>query len=305
MHCWTITTEPLAGNKLSEPKDQNERLVAYSPSPDGRLVAIFAYKQWGPGEPWVFDAQGRRIPQKAPDGVVIVRDLESGQDLAELLHNNSGRLFERVAWSADSQRLATFARPFDNAPQESGRITVWDVTKKDVLCQITEFAEKLSLSPDGSLVYCVFTGCQTSGTIGPDRPRTAVYRVADGSLVASRKLDCNQLVFSPDGKRIAASTRTDVELMDSSTLEAIWRSPGGEFNQIVFRSDGGEMAALGVDLSGLVRRFHVKAWSTADGTVLLDAPRMRALGLDYISFGKDGAIWTIDTSRWNRFALKR
>jgi hypothetical protein len=294
MHCWTVTTEPLAGKKVGEdrdgdtPYDRHELVLAYSPSPDGSMTSVFAIEQRG------FSSQ-----QPHPNGVVVVRDLESGQDVAELVHHNCGPVIERVAWSADSQRLATFA------PQAK-RLTVWDVTKRDVICRIAEFAEQLSLSPNGSLVYTVFTGRTTSGAVGPDRPRTAVYRVADGSLVGSRRIACNQLVLSPDGKHLATSTAKDVGLMDSLTLEDIWSSPGGGYRHFAFRRDGAELAAVGVNLGGLVATAQVKAWNVTRGTVLLDAPTNAGSGTTYgIGFGKDGAIWTYGPSHWNQFEPTR
>jgi len=290
MHSWTVTAETMAGKKVGEdrdgdtPYDRHELVLTYRVSPDGKLACVYAVAQRA------FSSERPR-----PDGVVIVRDLESGQDVAQLVHPMCGPVIERVAWSSDSRRLATFA-------PNTEQVTVWDVTKGDSVGRMKEFAEQLALSHDGSLVYTVFTGRTSSGTVGPDRPRTVVHRVADGSRVGSRKIACNQLVLSPDGKHLAASTVNCVALMDSLTLEDDWSSPGGGYNEIAFRHDGAELAAVGINVGGFVATAHVKAWSTSDGTVVLDEPTNAGSGTTHeVCFGKDGAIWTYGPFHWNQF----
>jgi hypothetical protein len=292
MHLWTNTTEPMAGEKVgtdynrSTPHDSHELALSYEVSPDGSLVCVYASKQ-----------RSFRHDRPRPNGIVILRDLESGQDVAQLVHPGSGATIPRIAWSSDSRRLATFAR-------KAEQITVWDVTERKTIGRINEFAEELALSADGNLVYSsVFTGKTTTGTSGPNSPRTVAHRVADGTRVGSRKIASSHLVLSPDGRYLAASTRNGVELMDSASLESIWNSPFGWCGDgIKFRPDGNELAAVSVDISGLWATGRVKAWAVVDGTVILAAATNAASGATSgVGFGNDGAIWTYGPSNWSRF----
>jgi WD40 repeat protein len=291
MFLWTTSTEAMAGDKAGTdhygdiPYDRNELVLSYNPSPDGRLVCVRAVEQ-----------RAFRSGHPMSDGIVILRDLESGEEIARLIHKGSGAEIQRIAWSGDSRRLATFAR-------KTEQVTVWDVTQPEPIGHISEFAEQLALSADGSLLYTVFTGNTTTGTVGPDRPRTVVHRVDDGSRVASRKAACSRLVLSPDGRYLAASTRESIELMDSSTLESIWSSPGmGSCSQVRFSPNGAELVAVSNNISGLVAAARVKAWKVADGTVLLDMPTDAASGSTFgAGFGNDGSIWTYGPSNWSRF----
>ena len=76
-------------NGSQDIKDRRRFNVAYLESPDGKLVCIHTVD--------------------LRDGLVRIRSLETGLDVAELPHEGSGRKVSLVAWSGDSQRLATFA----------------------------------------------------------------------------------------------------------------------------------------------------------------------------------------------------
>ncbi|MBL9082246.1 MAG: hypothetical protein JNK76_10600 [Planctomycetales bacterium] len=285
LYVWATTAEPYAGKRLPGSNMVGDLFaglaaeISYSVSPDGRWLCIHVYRN--------------RSLDPLADAVAVVRDLESGKDVAELKHPDGGLVIERVAWSGDSRRLATFARGTE-------KVRIWDVENYELIQELSEFAEVLALNRDGSLAYTTFTGATSSGTVGPDRPRTTVYRVDDGVRLARSTMAGRALVFSPDEKLVAAADRDSLVLMDPLTLQKKWSSPGGPFSHIVFRSDGAELAAVGHDYGGLVAKSWVKAWNTSDGKVVLNSPAPAG----GVRFGVDGSIWTYQGDRWNQFVPK-
>lgn len=260
LHSWSGITDPLAGPVIYFDDGENYRIrtVAYRVSPDGRLACVHP----------VSENCGTRDSE---DGVVLIRDLETGDDVARLAHAASQRTLTDVAWSGDSRRLATY-----NALWELPFVAVWDVSRQVRLACFRGLFHEFALSHDGELLFA------TSGS--PEQELT-LRRVADGVILRTRRFDSlGRMILSPDEKHllVIGSRRGEglyVSLLDSSTLREIWSSPCPGWRRVAFRPDGKELAvAWGGD--GLPFMWSwgsgsgVRVWDTARGTVVLDAPIM-------------------------------
>jgi hypothetical protein len=182
MHSWAITSEPMAGPRVgrfidgSIEYDRHKLVLAFRESPDGRPACIHVVGQtaFASGDP--------------RDGVVIVRDLETGRDVARLVHPDAGLRVDLVAWSGDSQRLATYG--------EDNTLRVWEIDSGAPCASLTTDVDWFALSHDGTVLF-------TSKLRRDVRPLSATLtarRVADGSVIQRREVEwLRWATLSPDG----------------------------------------------------------------------------------------------------------
>jgi len=277
MRNWSISTEPMAGPKIgtanhgSTEYDRHKLVLAYSESPDGRLACVHAVGQ---------TSYSHEDPR---DGIVVIRDLETGHDVARLVHPDAGLKVELVAWSGDSKRLATHT--------EDNTITFWEIGNQSQLNRVMLDVDWFALSRDGTVM---FTSTRLQEVKQRLRFRLTVLRIADGSVIQSRDLQYLQSVFlSPNEMYIAAVTYPGISLLDSSTLETLWFSSlPGQVASVAFREDSLELVAVwGIPNEIYGSRAGIKAWETATGTIVL---KQKGLGYSestrLLGFCGDGRI---------------
>jgi WD40 repeat protein len=112
-----------------------------SSSAEGELLAYKAHES----EVYdaIFNPDGTRIASTGNDGMVIVRDSESGESLLSLPGRSDDVFF--AAYSPDSQRLA--------AANAKGGVSIWDATSGQELLDLrgdTEDFTAVTFNPDGS-----------------------------------------------------------------------------------------------------------------------------------------------------------
>lgn len=285
-HVWPAAGEPLAGDATggvrtngSRRYDLHELTIAFTIGPAGRYVCVHPA-----GE------NSRKIGD-SNDGVALVRDVATGNEIQRLVHSGWGRVVDRVVWSPDGKRLATYS-----SYHRTGRyvIRVWEIDSARQLAEIEGIFDRFLFSEDGAQLYV-----QTER----HPQQLAVYQLegsGSGEQLASRRIDgMRSFSLSPDGAWIAAvcaaqsrwGGRGDsVLLLDASTLAQRWESHcTGAIQRTAFRSDSGELAAAWfVPNEMFGSSAEVKAWDTADGTVVLADSGLPLSGGLY--YREDGAI---------------
>ncbi len=263
-HLWPANDEPLAGRATGGTRtegtihyDLHELDVAFTLSPEGSRVCIHTTHQ----NASQFD--------DVQNGIVILRDVASGDEIRRFEHVDWGRVVDKVVWSPDGTRLATFS----SYNRLGYMIRVWDVATGEQVTEIQGIFEQFRFSEDASKLI----------TLTEFYPEVLqVFDADDGELVSSRQ-QANMRSFhvSPDGNSIAvvrapsglfAGNRDRIELLDAATLEPRWTaSVPGAAGLIVFRPDNGEIAATWyIPNEFFGSEGGVMAFDAADGDVVLD-----------------------------------
>jgi WD40 repeat protein len=206
---WDATT----GQELLNLPHNNDGAVALAFSPDGKILLTGSsdtiWRLWdtstgavlrvGYGhasliEGVAFDPSGTRFATASEDGLAKVWDTATGRELVTLAGHASGLI--GVAFSADGNRLFTVSRAYD--------VKVWDVSPTAggewlVLAGHTDRVMKSIYSPDGTLIATasVDNTVKIWDAVTGQEIRTLGGEFTDGIWDIS---------FSPDGKRIVAST---------------------------------------------------------------------------------------------------
>jgi WD40 repeat protein len=180
--------------------------------------------------------------------VVVLWDAATGRRLLTL----PGQLPDAVAFSPDGGQVA--ASTFDNA------VTVWDARTGKVVRTLAKQAAALSneavaFSPDGQLLALA----------GTDRA-VKVWDLATGRRVLTLPGEdlCHGLAFSPDGRRLASSSKGAVLLWDTKSGKPVLtcRGHGKWACGVAFSPDGARLASAGQDRT-------VRVWDAATGKELL------------------------------------
>jgi hypothetical protein len=254
---WVNDEDPLAGRALEEGYQWRRRFqLAQLISPDGRLAANYPVEQ-----------HGERHGDARVEGTVVIRDLETGEDVASLIHPNTPPILQQVAWSGDSRRLATCLE---------NEATIWSVVDAVKIASFPVAASngEMTLSNDGERLL----------TRARDRiTRITLYNVNDGSTVATHRCGFSHgMACSADGKYLLVGgivggavsqfrNRAEVAMLDAKTLAPLWTSfHHGACGRIAFSPDG-KTVALGWRIPNEIfgSATGVKAWDVADGTVVL------------------------------------
>jgi WD40 repeat protein len=217
----------------------------YSPnalaySPDGATLAV----SWGP-----------TVRFMDPNTLETNRELPVAKDAWTV-----------AALSPEGDRLAISTR--DN----SGRsVLIWDIREARVVhtFRVPAIFSALAWSPDGLTLASVregSTGSVELWRVEPNAPSDSSLRTCHGhenaGWVGSRRI-----VFSPDGRLLAAGTSKRVFLWDTSTGQLV-RTLEGHLDYVgalAFTPDGKTLACGSIGIGVLQYQGEIKLWDVATG----------------------------------------
>jgi WD40 repeat protein len=168
------------------------------------------------------------------------------------LHTLPGHLPDAVAFSPDGGRVA--------ASTFNGTLTIWDARSGKVVSTLSKQAfslsdETVAFSPDGRLLALA----------GTDHA-VKVWEVATGRRVLTLEGEdlCYGVAFSPDGRRLASSSKGAVLVWDTQSGKAVLTCRGHDkwVRGVAFSPDGARLASAGQDRT-------VRVWDAATGKQLL------------------------------------
>ncbi len=264
LHIWAANDEPLAGRATGGTRtegtiryDLHELDVVFTLNPDGSRVCVHTTQQ---------NASQFDDPT---DGIVILRDVASGDEIRRFIHTDWGRVVDKVVWSPDGSRLATFS----SYNRLGYSIRIWDVATGQQLTEMECMVKQFRFSDDGSKLF----------TLTERYPEVLqVFDAIDGELVASRQQPhMRSFHVSQDGSSVAvvqapsglfAGNSDRIQLLDAATLEPRWTSTvPGAAGLIVFRPDSGEIAATWyIPNEFFGSEGGVMAFDADNGDVVLD-----------------------------------
>lgn len=193
-----------------------------------------------------FSREGERLATLGADGTLILWDIATEQPLHRISIPNPPH------WSLDydptGKLLATGS--------QDGTIRLWDCetgTEKLKFRGGKGMVRGLSFHPDGSrLAVAVFTGA-----VG----ELKVFDTADAKELFAMNgygTYCHVIRHSPDGRYLATSTNSGVQLWDSATGEKVrgWERSAEAFQDLSFSPDGAQIVGGSLDKS--IRVYDVR-----------------------------------------------
>lgn len=282
-HVWAANDEPLAGREVGERVEGTIRYItheldmAFTLSPDGSRVCVHA------------TGQNASQFDDVQNGIVILRDVGSGDEIRRFVHSDWGRVVDKVVWSPDGTQIATFS----SYNRIGYVIQVWDVASGEQVTEIQGIFAQFRFSEDGQKLF----------TLTELYPAVLqVFDAADGELIASRQqAGMRSFHLSPNGNSLLVVRAPSglfggngdrIELLDADTLEPRWSaSVPGAAGLVAFRPDSGEVAVTWfIPNEFFGSEGGVKAFDMSDGNVVLDDQELLSPGGLY--YHSDGSLQT-------------
>ena len=239
---------------------------------------------------------GTRVAATCADRGIWVWNLATGEP--STLERQAKELDLYVGFSPDGKRLVSMSIQEGNFPDhlDSQTMRVWDLGSQNVVARFEKLSYTRSspeFSPDGKLVA---VACYGQGVV-------RVFEVATAGEAFSCKYGeghVTHVVFSPDGKRLAACGERGLRLWDvaSSEVVATWPTATNVGYFLAYSPDGRRLALGGIEGA-------VELWNTSTGQKMgtfnghAGVIHMVAFSPDgdrLVSAGIDGTVRVWDTT---------
>ena len=254
---------PTALTPKSQDPEKRPRTDAHGdPLPSGALARLGTLRQRAPDSQIVLTADGKQIV--AVDSKMFVRrfDAATGKLLVTAQMTKPVPLFG--AWPYRLSPRGTFVLTFGFAQPVGQQLELWDVASGKLL-QTSSLGEFIPLSVEGM----TFSGDENMVALAVSNPSQTAHKVVLWNLRTSKSQELWSLnekitrfylqpivVFSPDGKRVAA-THYDLKLRcwDVEEGKLLWESKNRNWSVLVFFSPDSKtaIAPSGSGIAGINR----------------------------------------------------
>ena len=303
---WAVSSQSPLGQQLKGPSDDVAG-IAFSPDNktvafnnfDGTILLWDVATQHPIGQPlevgsepidsMAFSPDGKMLASGSLNGTIILWNAATGQRISQPFAGHSHvdlmDSIQGMAFSPDGKILAS--------GNYNGSIILWDAaTGQSIggpLAGITGYADSVAFSPDGKTLAAAGCG-KTDGGGDCTEGEITLWNVASGQRqgqpIMEDGLVMSRVIFSPDGKTLAAATGYgSITLWDVATEQSIGQLLSGDtafgLSSVAFSPDGKTLAGSGYG--------KVFLWDVVTRQLLSQLPTTKST-VSRIAFSPDGKI---------------